>query len=238
MPIVNLAYLSQFTAVNLLTDGGYDREHRQIDNCIEVDLFWTLEDGKTAHNVLHGSVPAAFNPTAAIALALHNSFVTGAPWSGLAATLSTSTHLATTALRDLRIPNQPQIFPSGQTDGPGTGTGESLPNETAAVVTLRTAKAGQRYRGRMYLPGFTVGQMAAGNTIAAGCVTAINNWANSLPGAFTAQGMTFCLGLHSRLAYTGKTGKNHEARPNEVPAIVQQLVRDNHWDSQRKRGLK
>lgn len=36
--------------------------------------------------------------------------------------------------------------------GAGTGTGQSNPNQVSIVATLRTALAGRRNRGRMYLP--------------------------------------------------------------------------------------
>jgi len=37
-------------------------------------------------------------------------------------------------------------------DGPGTVTGESLPTQVCGIITKRTALAGRRYRGRIYLP--------------------------------------------------------------------------------------
>jgi hypothetical protein len=69
-------------------------------------------------------------------------------------------------------------------------------------------------------------------------VTSVQNWANGIPAIFTTNGLTLALGLPARSAYTGTTGTPHPARVAATLPVTSLLVRDNHWDSQRRRGLK
>jgi len=48
----------------------------------------------------------------------------------------------------------PRIFPESSValTAAGTGGANALPKQTAAVIGFQTAKAGQAYRGRMYVP--------------------------------------------------------------------------------------
>lgn len=41
---------------------------------------------------------------------------------------------------------------SGNGRGVGTATGDNLPRQTSGIITLKTAFAGRRYRGRVYIP--------------------------------------------------------------------------------------
>lgn len=235
--VIDLSNYPTFNAINLLVDPGYDRADHVIPNCVAVILGWTLESGKLAHNVLHGRVTGSFSPTTTIANALMTGLTTGAAWTAFALTLAPTTLFSGIFLRDLRVANQP-LIPTSLGPGVGTGTGESLPNEVAACVTLRTALAGRSARGRIYLPGFTVGTTAAGNVMSTALVTAINNWAGTIPSVFAGQGLTFALGLPHRLAYTSLAGTPHPERLATTLDITSQVLRDNHWDSQRRRGLK
>jgi hypothetical protein len=137
----------------------------------------------------------------------------------------------------VNTPNNGLITSSG-TAAPGTSANPAFPNEVAACVTLRTAKVGPGFRGRLYLAGFNNAGVTAGNQITAAIQSAVNNWANTIPTVFTAQGLTFCLGLHQRKAYIGSTGKPHAARAKTTQDITSQSLKDLNWDSQRRRGLK
>jgi hypothetical protein len=90
----------------------------------------------------------------------------------------------------------------------------------------------------MYVPGFASNAMATGNVIAATTMTAVNNWAGIIAGVLSAQGYIWCVGHPARQAYTGITGTAHPARIAGTVPITTVSVRDNHWDSQRRRGLK
>jgi hypothetical protein len=137
----------------------------------------------------------------------------------------------------MSVANQP-IISSGAGGATGTSSGTELPDEVALVVTERTAFTGPQNRGRMYIPGWATTALGANNTAAAAAVTALGNWAGNIAGILSAQGYTWCVGHVARQAYTGSTGTQHPARVAGTVPITTVAVRDNHWDSQRRRGLR
>jgi hypothetical protein len=90
----------------------------------------------------------------------------------------------------------------------------------------------------MFIPGWATNALASGNVVAAAAVTALQSWANTLGGTYSANGMPVALGHKARAAYTGTSGTPHPARPAGLVPITNLVVRDNHWDSMRRRGLK
>lgn len=237
MPIINISNLQQFTAVNLTKDQGAIAGPIQIPQCCEIGLVWSNAAGKPVHNVLHGSYSGGFAGTVAQANSILTSLTTGGTWTAMAAFMTTNSALSFVTFRDLNSINNPLIT-STSTGAAGTSVSTALPSETAVVITLRTARTGRANRGRIYVPNFASNATAAGDLVAAATITAIQNWANVIPGALSAQGFTFCIGQKARAAYTGSTGALHPARAATTIAITGQSVRDNHWDSQRRRGLR
>ena len=235
--LVNIDNFSQFTAINLTKDPGYDPAVRTIPQCVEVVLMWNLEDGKVGHNVLHARNAGTYPGTVAMANAILSGLSTGASWTAMASFLASTTGLASLTQRDLNVPNQP-VLANSAGGAPGTSASPALPNETAVVITLRTAKAGRAFRGRVYVPGWATNALGTGNVIAAACVTDINAWANTIPTVFQSQGLTFVIGQHSRVAYTSPIGTPHPKRDPTTVDVTSQAVKDNHWDTIRRRGLK
>jgi hypothetical protein len=91
----------------------------------------------------------------------------------------------------------------------------------------------------MYIPGWAVGASASGDVMAAAMVTALQNWANTIIGALSPSGYTLVIGQRQRAAYTSPiTGRQFGPRPPNTVTVSSLSVRDNHWDSQRRRGLK
>lgn len=235
--IVNLANFEQFTAINVLADPGHIGGPYIVPNAAQISLFWTLEDGKTGHNVLVGRYSGAFSGTQAQANSMATALTTGGAWTALAAFMPTTTIFSGVQIRDVNTGNNPAIGSSGVTAA-GTSASPAIPNEVAAVITERTAKAGPQNRGRIYVPGWATNAMGAGNVVAAAAVTALGNWAQTIPTALAAQGYTLVIGQPARAAYVGSTGTSHAARAATSQPVTSLLVRDNHWDSQRRRGLK
>jgi len=235
--IIDISNLQTFTAVNLMSDGGAVGGKVQIPQCAQIVLTWNLEGGKTGHNVFYGRYAGTFSGSAAQATAILTALASGGSWTALAAFLATTTQLNNVTIRDVNVIDQPLV---GATTGaaPGTSASPALPSEVAAVITLRTAKTGPQNRGRAYIPGFATNSLGTGNIIAAAAVTALQNWANTIPGILSAQGYTWVIGQKKRQAYTGITGTQHPARDATSIQISSQPVRDNHWDTQRRRGLK
>ena len=206
-----------------------------IPNCVRVELKWTTPNGRTALNVLHGSVGGGFTPTASIANALLSGLTTGGTFGTLAVLLSTATELAGVSLLDMRSANNAAVDSTG-TAAPGTSGADPLSPATALVITERTAKAGPGFRGRIYIPGWTndaVGLLAAASTSAVG---ALQNWADTFIGVFAAEGLTLSLAQPARAAYTGTSGTAHAARAAHLEPITQMVVRNGFWDNQRRRG--
>lgn len=237
MPIVRLDQLQQFAAVNLLLDPGAIGGPTIVPSCAQITLQFTVEGGKVAHIVLYGRYSGPFAGTPTQANNILTALTTGASWTALAAFLATTTSFSFVTIRDVASANQP-LIPSNIAGASGTSASPALPSEVAAVITHRTALAGKSGRGRSYMPGFATNSLGVGNVIAAGAVTALSNWGATIGGAINAQGYVFVLGLKARQAYTGSTGTDHPARVATSVPITSSTVRDNHWDSQRRRGLK
>src|SRR5262245_11347538 len=209
MRLVALSDLQQFAAVNLLSDPGAVGGPVQVPSCVQVVFNWGQEDAKQAHNVLYGLYGGGFVPTSAIADTLTSALSTGAAWTALAGFLATSTQFIGVTLRDVNVPNQP-LVPNTVAGPLGTSVSAPLPNEVAAVVTLRTAKTGRQFRGRSYIPGFATNALGTGNVIAPAAVTALNNWAQTWKGALSASGLTLVLGLKKRNAYVSPITRSEE----------------------------
>jgi hypothetical protein len=234
--VVNLANFQQFTAINLLSDPGHIGGPKVIPSCVEVTLQWGLTDGTFGHNVMHAAYGGGFVPTVTIANGLMSALTTGSAWTALASFMPVSGFLASVLLRDLNTAANP-IVSATLAGVAGTSPSSAIPDETALVITLRTAKAGRGFRGRIYVPNWATNALGAAGVAASGAVTDLNAWAQTIPGAFSGQGLTLSLGQVARQAYIGSTGTSHPARTATTVPITSLVVRDNHWDSQRRRGL-
>jgi hypothetical protein len=235
--LVNLANFTQFAAVNLSEDLGLIPGPKIVSQCAQITLRFSLESGKVGHVVLGGRYVGAFSSTVATATAIHTGLSTGGAWTALAAFLAASTQFIGVDIRNIAVKDQ-AILSSSSVASPGTSASPALPNEVALALTLRTASTGPRYRGRAFIPGWATNALGAGNIAAAAAVTALNNWQGTVGGVFGTSGFTWVLALPARNAYTSPmTGRAFDARPQESPAIISASP-NNHWDSQRRRGLK
>jgi hypothetical protein len=237
VPIRSLDYVQQFQAINVLSDPGHINGPVVIPNCWKFMIVWTLTNGKIARNVLGVSVPAGATVTATIAEAMRAALVAGSGWSTLAAFMSLTGSLTRVELQDIRQASMPVVASTGAATA-GTSASAALPDEVAAVLTLRTARVGPANRGRMYIPNFATNALAAGGVIAPAVVTAIGGWTPNISNAVTSQGFTQVLLQPARAAYTGTSGAQHPARAAGSLPLTNMVVRDNHWDSQRRRGLR
>jgi hypothetical protein len=235
--LVRLDTLQQFATVDLQFDPGAIGGPKVIPNAAEITLFWVLGSGKTGHNVLTGRYSGTYSGSAAQANAIMTALTTGSAWSTLAGFIAPTASLGGLSLRDLNQPNQPLIA-NTTGGGAGTSTGTELPNEVSAVITTRTAFTGPANRGRVYVPGWATNALGTGNQMAAPAKTALATWASTIAGALSGSGYTWCIGHQARAAYTGSGGTQHPARVAGTVPITTVEVRDGHWDSQRRRGLR
>lgn len=206
-----------------------------IPNCIQVRLYWTLPNGKTVYNVLHGQVASGFSATSTIAENIFTAIKAAAGWTSLKANINSGVNLAGVDLRDMRSANQPLVA-STSGASPGTGAGTALPPGDAICVTLRTAGAGRGFRGRVYLPGFDSSAMAAGGIAAAGTVTNCTSFVTAVQTALSGQSITMAIAQPARQQYTGKTGAVHAARAAALQPVTSIVTRNNVFDHQRRRA--
>jgi hypothetical protein len=235
--IVNLANFEQFTAINVLADAGNIGGPKVIPSVAEIVLDWSLAGVKLAHNVMHGRYTGSFSGTVAQANAIFTALSTGTPATTLLTHMPSSVFMTAVTIRDLGVPNAPLVVSTG-TAATGSATGNALPYEVALVVTKHTALTGRANRGRIYVPGWGTAAVANDNTAIPAVVTDLQAWANTIQGAFNASGYTMVIAQPARAAYIGSTGTSHPARPAGSVTVGSLFVRDNHFDSQRRRGLK
>lgn len=235
--ILRLENLQQFAAINVLSDPGHIGGPIVIPNCVQVLLTWSVAGGKLAHNVLYGRAAGVPAPSIAQAQAIFSGLTTGAQWTAFAGHLSSVVSLNSITLTSVHQAGLPSFVSTGA-NVPGTGGAVALPSEVAIAVTLRTGSRGVANRGRMYITGYDTAQVIAGNIILATCVTDTSAWANTILTQLANQSYTWVIGQPARAAYVGSSGTQHPARLAGSVPITSILVRDNHWDSQRRRGLK
>jgi hypothetical protein len=235
--VLRIDSLEQFQAIQVLSDPGHIGGKLQIPNCIQVVLNWALPGARTGHNVLYGRSSGVPNPSVAMAQALFSAMTTGAAWTAYATHIATTASLSSVTVMSVHTVDQP-IFQSTGAAVPGTNATTPLPIENSVVTTLRTALRGQSNRGRIYGCGYGVDQVIGGNIISASLMTDQAAWNNGFIAIFAGQSLTWVIGQPARAAYTGITGTDHPARAATSVPITAAIVRDNHWDSQRRRGLK
>jgi hypothetical protein len=235
--VVNLANFDQFTAINLLSDPGAIGGAQLVPSCAHISIHWALPSGKSGFNVLTGRYTGTFAGSVAQANAILAALTTGAPATALLSHMPATVAINDVQIRDIAVANQP-VITSQPPGAAGTAAGIALPNEVALVITKRTAGAGRSNRGRMYIPGWTVAAVAADNTAIAAVITDLQAWANTIQNALNGSGYQLVIPNPARAAYIGSTGTAHPARPAGSVTVQSLQVRDNHFDSQRRRGLK
>ena len=87
----------------------------------------------------------------------------------------------------------------------GVGVTEPLPAAVALCVTLRTAGAGKRFRGRIYVPGWSEAQNDANGLTASTASTAAVAFINAINTGLTPSNLA--LGVLSRPAFASITTK-------------------------------
>lgn len=202
-----------------------------VDNAIEVGFL--LGNGtKTIHIVQHASATQGFNPSVVIAnnmLTRIGGLITS---SGLNAQIPTAWALGGVQMKDLRSGGNAYIA-SNSAGVPGTGAGDILPYQIAAVQTLRTARAGKRYRGRSYWAPFTESANGPDNHFMPAMNTAFNAFCAGYISAFNADGLTLAVMHRPTFLRTETTCTISE--PGFVTVVTQTLSRDTMWETQRRR---
>lgn len=204
-----------------------------VPNAGLLTLNWSGET-RTWHNVI-GLVGQAALPTfdQALAEGLFTGISTAAGFVSLLARLAPTVVFESLTIRDIHLPNRPEFTSTG-TPVSGGGTGDCLPLNVAAVVTVRTALAGKSFRGRTYFSGFAESendaqgrQSAAVNTSIVSAMTSINS---------ICAGHSLTIGVVSR-PQDAKTipAKTITSRAGQATAVQSFAARNTKWESQRRR---
>jgi hypothetical protein len=218
-----------------------------VPGAMQVRLIWSLPGGTVGMNVL-GAIKQAAIPGQALANTLGASIKASVASSGWAPHISEQIALQTVGVRDLSTANQLEYLDTSP-PAPGTAVDDPLPGEVALVITLRTAKAGQSGRGRVYLLGLTeVANLSSGQADPAIAVFGVN-FIQSIISDFQAAGLRMAVISRPSLLTTITTDVTlpdgshstkvqiEKARGGGFSEVIAVELRNSVWDSQRRRQL-
>lgn len=137
--------------------------------------------------------------------------------------------LVRTNATDYSTQGAPSIDNIPATPIPGA-QGSFVPNGAANVITLRTAKRGRKYRGRMYLPGIAPASGWTGNNITNGQVADLLADAAAMITALEAVSSN----AFDAVVVSRYTNKFPLQTATTEPVTVASM--DSNWDSQRRRN--
>jgi hypothetical protein len=206
-------------------------------NTVEVQLVWSMPNGKTATGKLHGTYATVPANMQNLVNGLFSS-LSSAWQSNLATYMHTGTVFTGCNARDMASFANPVYFSTG-TAVPGTGTGAALPESNCIVLTEQIQGRGRGMKGRMYLGGWVQSVDVTTGGISTAVQTAINAMGTAWMSALSGQGLTACVAQAPRAAYLGYTGTSHPARGapgngTHIP-VTAYVCRDLIWDTQRRR---
>lgn len=199
-----------------------------VPNGVRVVLDWSNPNGEHL-NVIHLLVDGTFIANQGTADLIRDGVSADLTASGLLAHLDNAASFNGVRVTDLRTEGQPTWISNLATPVPGTSTGAFLPGDVAMCVTLRTAFFTRRGRGRIFLGGFTHAAL-------------VTTTGRILPAASTAAS-AFVNALRARvwpgnglLAVMSRLGTGTPLNPVPiVRPVITALVRDDKWDTQRRR---
>lgn len=170
-----------------------------ITNGVLCKIVWSSLGTPFAVNVIGATHPTPTSVNQAMAntvsAAIKSAFTSGT-WAPFVAS---SFALETVSLRSVALDAQPEFIGTGAA-APGTAPGGVvLPPQVAICITLRTALAGQKFRGRVYLPATHVNNVTGQGAIAATCNTAAVGFVTAIQTALAGSGMTMAV-LSRKLA--------------------------------------
>lgn len=193
-----------------------------IDDIVEVKLY-TVFDEQIAINVLHYLVSiTAGVPTVEQAAASVIPFL----GSNLLPLISIQSVFKGGSVQ--RIKALPPSLPAWSVlgAGDGTATGDSLPRQTAGIITKRTAIPGRANRGRVYVPFPVEDQSGSGPLPTTTYVSLLDTWAADLLtivafGSGANQG-----NLYPSLYHRGSVSST----------VLTSMLSRRKWATQRRRG--
>lgn len=192
-----------------------------VPSAVLVKVTWAIGGVPFALEVFGARKAGAVTVNQALADALFASVKSQGGVTGLMAAIGTTVSLHRVSVRDISSPNLPEFDGAGAAL-PGAAAGNLLPLQIASCVTMKTALAGKPFRGRTYIPGFTVGSVTAGGNQAANIGSLSVGFVNGIKDAMTANSLTLAIVSRKLLS-------------TEVVTLVQS--RSDIWETQRRRSI-
>lgn len=190
-----------------------------ITGTYTIKITWQLAGVDWALNVLHAQLPGGESVDQALADGWATDLASLHTSSGLSAVQPSTIAIDRVAVRDLRVANQAEH--EAEVGSLGLSAAELLPRQVGIKVTTRTNLAGKSFRGGPTIPGFDETQNNGAGQIAATASDAAEAFVEGMRTAATARGHTLSVG-------SVKLGLS-----TPITAV---LVRDQVWDTQRRRG--
>jgi hypothetical protein len=216
-----------------------------IPNAVQIRLLSDI-NGEAAVNVMGATVIGQITIDQTLADNL-GGLIKGAWSAQVGALMGPNTQLVHVGVRDLRSASQPEFLDSG-VPAVGTNPGNNLPASVALCVTLRTGKAGKRFRGRLYLGGWADSENSPDGATDATADGAAVSFVNALAVGLPANGLGLAvLSRPSEASLTtkvtthldGTTDSKVVGRTTASPGFATPMTsaesRTNRWESQRRR---
>lgn len=180
-----------------------------IPNTVLYRIIWTAGGVAYAVNILGGR-KTSMTVDQARADAVSAAFKSAFTSSGLAAVVHSTIALWNVGIRDISSPSLPEFLGSGAASNGTQAAGKLLPAQVAQVITLRTAKAGKSFRGRVYIPGFGDSALATDGTATSAATTAAKAFVDAVKTATETQGAP--LAVVSRLTASNELVTSTQSR--------------------------
>lgn len=205
-----------------------------IPNTAEVKLHWSIVGEGGFINVFHGLyiTPPAFN--AALAEAIFSAIKSSASTTSFFVHVGSNVHFDAVTVKNLHTAHQAE-FRSSSLAMPGTGSPPIASINNALVVTLRTALAGQGFRGRAYLGGLLQADLASPRQWSSAVGLLAVDFVSGIDAAMSASQLPMAVAQHALNAGTHSDGTPWEARPAGANDVVSVSIVNDRVDSQRRR---
>jgi hypothetical protein len=151
----------------------------------------------------------------------------------LAAVFS-DTRMMSLGLRDVRTEDNAEFISTGAFAS-STSALIPQPRQVAMVTTLKTAKAGKQWRGRLYLGGWDNSFDDSTGVSGPGAELAAAAFWNAVKDSFEAQGIPWALLQRHLPERTDKHGNILPERLAHAEPITDVVAVDDVWDTQRRR---
>jgi hypothetical protein len=208
-------------------------EHLIIPNTVQVSLL-QFSASQEIVCVTHALIPSPSLVTVALADQIFNSLK--ALWAtDMAPLVPTAGAFTGVRLRDLRQEGMPLVQSTTAAQFGTAAAADFLPRQIAACFTLRTARAGKKYRGRMFWGGFAESANGSDNHMTPAAKTAFDAFAVGFIGAYNVASLQLAV-AHRPTIFDPDTGIPAPPGEGFSTPVTQVVCRDNVWDNQRRRS--